>query len=139
MEHFLKCRNFQRGIDRRLAADTFAALTGYAWPGNLRELRKAIERGVIMSGQEEAINAAHVGISATRSAAGDHGGAVLGFDYEPTMEEVRDHHIRMVLRRHDGNCRKAAGILGISERNTCRLVGELEAHGETGGLGGAVQ
>ncbi len=138
-EHFLKYRNFQRGIDKRLAADTIAALTDYAWPGNVRELRNAIERGVIMSGQEEEITAAHVGISATRSAAGDHGGVVLGFDYEPTMEEVRDHYIRMLLRRYDGNRRKVAGILGISERNTYRLVGKLEADGETGGLGGAAE
>lgn len=81
-EHFQKYRNFQRGIDKRLTADTVAALTGYAWPGNLLELRKAIERGVITSGQEEAIIAAHLGISATRSAARDHGGVVMGFDHD---------------------------------------------------------
>ncbi|MCA8967804.1 MAG: hypothetical protein KDC48_23180 [Planctomycetes bacterium] len=55
------------------------------------------------------------------------------------MEEVRDHYIRMLLRRYDGNRRKVAGILGISERNTYRLVGKLEVDGETGGLGGAAE
>ncbi len=68
-----------------------------------------------------------------------HGGAVLGFDREPTMEELRDHCIRMLLRRYDGNRRKMAAILGISERSTYRLVGKLGAHGETGGLGGAAE
>lgn len=55
------------------------------------------------------------------------------------MEEVRDHHIRLLLRRYDGNRRKVAGLLGISERNTYRLVGRLAADGETGGLGGAAE
>jgi transcriptional regulator with PAS, ATPase and Fis domain len=137
--HFLKYRNLQRGIEKHLGADTIAALTDYAWPGNVRELRNAIERGVIMSGPEQEITAAHVGISTLRSADEGHGGVVIGFDREPTMEEVRDHYIRMLLRRYDGHRRKVAAILGISERNTYRLVGKLEADGETGGLGGAAE
>ena len=55
------------------------------------------------------------------------------------MEEVRDHYIRMLLRHYDGHRRKVAAILGISERNTYRLVGKLEADDETGGLGGAAE
>ena len=137
--HFLKYRNFQRGIEKQLGADTIAALTDYAWPGNVRELRNAIERGVIMSGPEQEITAAHVGTNTLRSADEGHGGVVFGFDREPTMEEVRDHYIRMLLRRYDGHRRKVAAILGISERNTYRLVGKLEADDETGGLGGAAE
>ena len=137
--HFLKYRNLQRGIEKHLGADTIAALTDYAWPGNVRELRNAIERGVIMSGPEQEITAAHVGTNTLRSADEGHGGVVFGFDREPTMEEVRDHYIRMLLRRYDGHRRKVAAILGISERNTYRLVGKLEADDETGGLGGAAE
>jgi formate hydrogenlyase transcriptional activator len=33
----------------RIPADTMAELTGYAWPGNIRELQNLIERAVILS------------------------------------------------------------------------------------------
>ena len=33
----------------RIPSETMAALTGYSWPGNIRELQNLIERGVILT------------------------------------------------------------------------------------------
>ncbi|MCB2116288.1 MAG: hypothetical protein KDE00_08305, partial [Rhodobacteraceae bacterium] len=56
--------------------------------------------------------------------AGD--GVVLAFPGEPALEDVRDDYLRLLLRRHAGNRSKVAAIHGVSERDTCRLGGEIE-------------
>ncbi len=130
-EYFLQTRSFQRGIDKILSPDTLSALNQYDWPGNVRELRNAIERSVIVSGKSPTILPQHVllgsGMRAGDPVPGteDEGAVMLRFDDEPTLEEMRAAYLQYLLDRHDGNRRKVAGILGISERNTYRLIPRL--------------
>ncbi|MDQ2088924.1 sigma-54-dependent transcriptional regulator [Marimonas arenosa] len=127
-QHFLDSRSFQRGADKTLAPETLDALIGYDWPGNVRELRNAIERGVIVSGASELIVPQHVSFGAGMSsdAKGLEGDEVaLLFSEEPTLEHLRTAYLRFLLERHNGNRRKVAKILGISERNTYRLISRL--------------
>ena len=125
-EHFLTFRSFARGVEKRFAPETLGALAGYDWPGNVRELRNTIERGVIMSGQAEAISPAHVGMGPQPAeAAGEDDAVTLHFDHEPTLNQMRDAYLSLLLDRHGGNRRKVAGILDVSERNTYRLIGKL--------------
>jgi transcriptional regulator with GAF, ATPase, and Fis domain len=52
-EHFL--REYAGRLTRTVTAigpDAMAALLDYAWPGNVRELRHAIERAVLLAGEE---------------------------------------------------------------------------------------
>ena len=56
------------------------------------------------------------------------GGSVqLSFDTEPTLDQMRDACLAVLLDRYGGNRHKVASVLGISERNTYRLVKKLEA------------
>ena len=57
------------------------------------------------------------------------GGVTLNFDSEPTLEQLRDGYLALLLRRHDGNRSKVAGILDIRERNAYRLVKRLSDDG----------
>lgn len=130
--HFLMNRSFQRGIDKTLPPETLDKLRGYDWPGNMRELRNAIERGLIMSGASPRIEPAHVALGAGVHATGHgyeknpSGEVVLSFDDEPTLEDLRTAYLELLLQRYDGNRRKVAAILGISERNTYRLIPKLK-------------
>ena len=79
------------------------------WPGNIRELRNAIEREMIFCR----------GPQLSMSALGDKGGAPVKKEVLPTLQEMERQYIRKVLAAVDNNKSKAARILGIS-RTTLR-------------------
>ena len=129
-EHFLQGRNFHRGIDKTLAPDTKAALEAYDWPGNVRELRNAIERGVIMSAGAETILPEHIALpsqSAGLPSAATDTGVTLRFDHQPTLDEIRDTYVRLLLDEFGGNRKQVAKALGMSERNTYRMLKKMGA------------
>jgi DNA-binding NtrC family response regulator len=89
-----------------LAPDAMKAICGYAWPGNLREMRNVFERAVL---------GARVG-SGGRIEAAD-----LRFEATPeretevlTLDEVERRHIEHVVRLEHGNVDRAATRLGVS-------------------------
>lgn len=127
---FLERRSFRKGVEKTLAPETFAALEQYDWPGNVRELRNAIERGVILSGAEAVILPRHLTIGSdmqTDPHRGLDGPAqvALRFAQEPTMDELRAAYLQFLIKRHDGNRRVIAEIMGVSERNMYRLIQKL--------------
>jgi NtrC-family two-component system response regulator AlgB len=84
-----------------------AALSRYAWPGNIRELRNAIERGVILAAAPQVGLAdlpAQIGAALPRSAL-EIGGAFA-------LEELEAEHIRRVLAA-TATMEQAATVLGI--------------------------
>lgn len=127
-DHFLKARDFHRDAEKSLPPETIEALRAYDWPGNLRELRNAIERGVIMSGGNPAISPEDMALPSLktpRESTVTPAGLSLSFDHEPTLNEIRDTYVMLLLQNHDGNRKLVAKALGMSERNTYRLLGKL--------------
>ena len=93
----------------RLRSDALELLATYSWPGNLRELRNAIERASLMSDGGEIVPAALPLMSAPElidSAARDRW----------TLDELESRYIREVLRMTKANYSKAAEILGINRK-----------------------
>ena len=86
-------------------------INAYAWPGNLRELRNAIERAVILS-KEAQIAAKDLPL--------DHGAGPRNAEEAPqsgdliSLEKLEEYHIRKVLDR-TGSVAEAARILGIDD------------------------
>ena len=82
-----------------------AALQGYGWPGNIRELQNVIERAVILSSGE--IDAHHLNLE-------------LSEDGVPTpdglLRNLERETIQKVLSEVGGNRKRAAQVLGISLR-----------------------
>ncbi len=117
-------RSFQRGIDKDFTPEALAALQAYDWPGNIRELHNAIDRSVIMSADSRDIRPAHFGLGGvTAQPAGKEGTVLsLDFDHLPTLEELRAVYMDDLLERLGGNRQRVAETLGISERNTYRLI-----------------
>ncbi|MHB8419740.1 MAG: sigma-54-dependent transcriptional regulator [Myxococcales bacterium] len=82
------------------------ALVGYAWPGNLRELRNALERALILEPGRILDASALPG----RLQAAANPGITLGA--ECTLEAIEREHISRVVARA-GSLEEAARILGI--------------------------
>lgn len=91
---------------KRLAADAQRLLTSYAWPGNIRELKNAIERAALVT-DGDVIGAAALPLSdlVATAARGSW-----------TLEELESHYIRLILDITRRNYSKAAGILGINRK-----------------------
>ena len=84
-----------------------AAMRQYSWPGNLRELRNAVERAVILSAGPK-IDAMHLAEIVT----GFQSGQPLEVGGSVTLAALTDEHIRRVLARTP-RLEDAATILGI--------------------------
>lgn len=92
---------------KRLSEDAQRVLASYAWPGNIRELKNAIERAAIVS-EDGTITAAALPLGndlVTTAARGAW-----------TLDELESHYIREVLRSTRRNYSKAAEILGINRK-----------------------
>jgi DNA-binding NtrC family response regulator len=93
------------------------ALLGHAWPGNIRELDHALERGVLMA-QGAIIQAGELGLRGDR----DHGSRIE----DMSIDEVEAFLIRKAMARFDGNVSQAAKSLGLSRS---ALYRRLQRHG----------
>jgi len=101
-----------------LTPDAVALLQGYAWPGNIRELRNAIERVVLLSRGEPEIRAQDFLLATATSQHRTAVGSAI------TLAELERQHIETVLTQtnwHQGN---AAKILGISSKTLYRKIRE---------------
>ncbi len=122
-QHFLSNRKFMRNIKKEFSPGAVKALASYSWPGNVRELRNVVERSVLLSAGLPRILREHITLPK------DSGGAVarieFSFDHEPTLDELRDHYLTQLLEMHCGNRQEVSRALGMSERNTYRLIKKL--------------
>jgi NtrC-family two-component system response regulator AlgB len=89
-----------------MTADAEAALQRHSWPGNIRELRNAIERGIILTRGAQ-IDRVHLPaqIGSSPGPRLELGGAV-------TLEAIEAEHIRRVLAC-SSSLDDAAATLGI--------------------------
>ena len=106
------------------------ALLSYDWPGNIRELRNVIERGLILS-PGSVVEADVLGIHVSGDAApvvsalAPAAGAGASGEMIP-LADLEKQHIAAVLQHVDGNRSKAAEILQI-HRTT--LYKKIETYG----------
>lgn len=107
-DHLLKFFARQTGKEvRRFTPEAAAAIGRHSWPGNLRELRNAVERGVILTTDDE-VGLSHLPVQVGQPPQGGRvevGGAV-------TLEALEAEHIRRVLAASP-SLEDAAEMLGI--------------------------
>jgi DNA-binding NtrC family response regulator len=127
LRHFCKA-NEKPHLD--LAPDAMEALLVYDWPGNIRELRTAIEHGVVMATgpritlrdlpmavRQAATAKLPAGISATQA---------FGEKTSPLdLHETERKLIAQALAATNGNVTAAAKKLGISRRTLHRKINEM--------------
>jgi psp operon transcriptional activator len=99
-----------------------AAMEAYRWPGNVRELRNVVERVTLLSPRGQRIEPWHLPafgqlVPGVRPDAPDN--LLQG---EPTLDDVERRYLALLLDRYDGNRRRVAEVLGISERTAYRMI-----------------
>ncbi|WP_193213885.1 sigma-54-dependent transcriptional regulator [Luteolibacter marinus] len=93
------------------------ALIRHGWPGNLRELRNAIERAAILARGNQIEDVDLPTPAASESPTGAPSGPVIGGEY--SMEDIEHFHLREVLRWAP-TLQDAAAILGIDKATLYR-------------------
>jgi transcriptional regulator with GAF, ATPase, and Fis domain len=132
------CRQLGRARVPEIAHDAQAALLAHPWPGNIRELRHAIERAVLLC-HGETITPEHLplermartGPVPVAAITGDTSTRLTAYDGEPAAgargrEPAADRaRILEALAACGGNQSRAAKLLGLSRR---AFVARLDAY-----------
>ncbi len=119
VHHFLERHDFSSRINRKVTQAAMRTLTAHDWPGNIRELKNAVERAVILSRGKPRIGVEHLGFLHRR---GSEACMRLEFDHDPSLEEIESRYLEQQLRKFAGHRSQVAQVLGISERNVYRLI-----------------
>jgi DNA-binding NtrC family response regulator len=129
LRHF--CKENQKPL-LELASDAMDALLTYDWPGNIRELRTAIEHGVVMATGKQ-ITLRDLPMAVRQAAATTLPGGVspteaFGEKTSPLdLHETERRLIAQALAATNGNVTAAAKKLGISRRTLHRKINEMNA------------
>jgi NtrC-family two-component system response regulator AlgB len=117
--HYLRFFERQQGRSNlALSPRCEEVIAGYSWPGNLRQLRNAIERGVILS-PADVIEPADLGLAGSTGETGRGDGSratsprmKLALGDDASLDEIEREHIAQVVSRA-ASFDAAARILGI--------------------------
>ncbi len=105
VEYFLK-KKARTKQPKRLTDNAIKALMKYDWPGNIRELEHTIEGAIILS-QGDVIDVEDLHLNELQRDATTESLAI---------EQMERQHIQKVLKMFDGNRKKTAEALNISEK-----------------------
>jgi transcriptional regulator with PAS, ATPase and Fis domain len=109
VDHFLALS--ATGVPITVGRQTMAALVGYDWPGNVRQLARVLERAIAVSAGPEMM-LADLPASVRREAA--ERPAPVVFTPDLTLRAWSSQYVRTVLTRCRGNKRLACDVLDIS-------------------------
>jgi DNA-binding NtrC family response regulator len=102
-------REFRKQV-RGVTDEGMAVLRGYRWPGNIRELRNAVERAMLLA-DGEWLGPAHFPVSVSRRP----GGQLLELPEEGvSLDSVERALVSQALTRTGWNHTRAAALLGLN-------------------------
>ena len=112
-EHGLRTPSLSEGVSR--------ALRGHSWPGNIRELKNALERGMLLSppgtlATSEVLPALNHAPPADRA-----------IPFPATLRDITAAAASETIKLCDGNRSEAARRLGISPRRLRRMLAGADA------------
>ena len=112
------CAEHGRAESLGISAECLRVLEQYSWPGNLRELRNAIERAVVLC-QGESLQPEHLPPRVRAGKASEFGSeppADRSALLQREMDDIERERIQAALDKTSGNQTAAAKLLGISRR-----------------------
>jgi transcriptional regulator of acetoin/glycerol metabolism len=122
IEYWLRVSRELYGVANTVFDDAaYQCLLNYAWPGNIRELRNAIEGAVLMASDgiitvdalppEIGVSAASAGVPDAASS----GLSALARQRVRSLEMAEAESIRLAIRQSQGNLTQVAAQLGIAK------------------------
>ena len=108
-------------------------LSGYSWPGNVRQLENFIAMAVALSGDRNTLAPADFALPApSRSRVGPVDAPVIsvpdqGMDYERTLAQIERSILEQALRKTGGNKKAAAEMLCLKRTTLSAKVRSLES------------
>lgn len=99
-----------------ISADAMTAIRRHPWPGNVRQLENAIERGVVLSHDGVVGPEAFASVGGPTSVAEGEGGPSAEESLKTVLLRAEQAAIQAALRATGGNRAQAAKSLGISLR-----------------------
>jgi DNA-binding NtrC family response regulator len=116
----------------RLSPDVVKILFEYQWPGNVRQLKNCIERGVVLAeGQEITVNALPSDIidnfrKEREYKPGSDGPSLYNLEFQEAKREFERKYIKQCLERTSGNITQAAALLGMHRQSLQHKLKELK-------------
>ena len=136
--HFLARASEVSGTQlRTLGEDAMAALQAYAWPGNVRQLRNAMEWVLIMAPGEpgEAIRADMLPPEITSATPNvlrwEKGGEIMGLPLRDAREMFEREYLLAQVTRFGGNISRTANFIGMERSALHRKLKLLGVHGSS--------
>jgi two-component system response regulator HydG len=124
--HFLRdCVAASRRDIRGVTTEALEALSAYGWPGNVRQLRGAIERAcVVARGQRVEVGDLPPEVISRPNVSVSHG--LVGLTWSQALErgraDVAREYLEAVLRKYDGQVSEAAAHAAIERESFYRLI-----------------
>ncbi|MGH8295808.1 MAG: sigma-54-dependent transcriptional regulator [Steroidobacteraceae bacterium] len=125
LEHFIAIYSEKYNVSpKRLSAAALDGLMAHEWPGNVRALRHAMERAVILS-EAEMLEPLDFSLAASSAAHGGPGAAPLTPE-SSRLDTVERDTIARALETHGRNISRAAESLGLTRASLYR---RMQKHG----------
>ncbi|WP_372683014.1 sigma-54 interaction domain-containing protein [Desulfosarcina sp.] len=119
VDHFLAVFKKETGLSGLTISEAaMDKMSRYNWPGNIRELRNAIERAVVM-GNGKTIMPEDLPITASLP---KFAGLKVGLTLDEALNEFKKEFILLNLRHTGGNRSKAAKVMDIQRTYLSRLI-----------------
>lgn len=123
--NFLGELNVQENTAKRFTPAALRALTNHGWPGNVRQLRNAVQRAFIMAEDDE-IDVEHLRFDAVAAAAPPDAQATVTVAVGTSIPEMERKLIVATLDYCGGRRDQAADMLGISAKTLYNRLREYE-------------
>ena len=106
-----------------LPDDAMALLRYYPWPGNIRELKNALERAMLLAGASP-LSVKHFAFLQAVGACAPRSSGLKPDDWD--VQQLEMDHLRQALERFGGDMTKTAKALGMSRSTLYRKLKRQE-------------
>ena len=132
VRHFLEDLAQKEGVRKEITPAAIEALTGYSWPGNVRDLRNVIQSAYILADEIIDVDSLPEAVTLTRPAparADEPSAGVLRVELGSSLADIERRSILATLRYCQGNKNRAAEVLGISLKTLYNRLSEYRTAG----------
>jgi transcriptional regulator with PAS, ATPase and Fis domain len=131
-EYFVDKYTAENGLsEKEISSDLMDYLMRQDWKGNVRELSNLIQRGVLMSGEDQVITIEHVKNLLFTNIDEEIRKELISELPLLTIEEMELKMIQLALNKTNGNQKEASKLLGISDRTIRNKLKKMEQRSES--------